>query len=480
VGGDAADLVEKARRALRAAGERAFALNNYASAASLFDEALALWPDDEERPRLLFLSARALYAAYDDRREPALESARDALLAAGDTASAAEAESYLSQHFWYRGQGELARAHLAHAEELAGDTVSASAARVLAVSARTRTIADEAAESLRTAEVALAMSKELGLDELHAHALTTVGLAKNSLGDSSEGTKDLERALALAVEIDSPVASTTVNNLAVLAFLEGRLRRAHELYTEALRLALRFGDAASARFVRVNVLFLDLLFGHWDAALAEAETFIAECEAGSPHTQESVARIARGIIREARGNSEGALADHRRALELARESGTLGPIVAALARSASTHVERGELTEARRLAEELIPKLRKHGPHGAIGELADVAKELGIASELRAVFEDSSSSSALSPWRIGILMALNGDLRGAADFFAEMGNQLFAARMRLRAAERLLARGEPATDEIEQALAFYRSVGATHYIGRAEALLHSSAYSDSA
>lgn len=321
------------------------------------------------------------------------------------------------------------------------------------------------------------MSKELSLDELHAHALTTVGLAKNNLGDSSEGTQDLERAFALAAEIDSPIASTIVNNLAVLAFLEGRLQRAHELYTEAFRLALRFGDAASARFVRMNVLFLDLVFGHWDAALAGAEAFIAECEAGSPHTQESIARITRGIIREARGDSDGALADHRRALELARESGTLGPIVGALARCASTHAERGELGEARRLAEELIPELRKHGPHGAIGELADVAEELGVASELRAVFEDSSLSS---PWRIGVLSALNGDLRGAADFFAEMGNHLFAARMRLRAAERLLAQGKPATDEIEQALAFYRSVEGVYFVNRAEALLRSSGYSASA
>ena len=397
-------------------------------------------------------------------------------MAAGDAATAAEAESYLSQHFWYRGQGELARAHVARAEELAGDTVSAATARVLAVSARTRTIANEVAEGLRTAELALAMSKELGLDELHAHALATIGLAESNLGNSRAGTESMERALALAVEIDSPIASTIVNNLAVSVFIEGRLERAHELYTEALRLALRFGDAASARFVRANLLFLDLVFGDWDIALADADAFIAECEAGSPHTQESTVRIARGVIREARGDSDGALADHRRALELARESGTLPQIIGALARSASTHFERGELNESRRLVEELLPELRKHGPHGAIGELADVAEELGVASELRAVFEDSSSSS---PWRIGVLIALNGDLRGAADFFADMGNQLFAARMRLRAAERLLAQGEPVTDELEQALAFFGTVGGVHYVRRAEALL-AEAYSDSA
>ena len=110
-GGDAPELADRTRLALRHAGDRAFALNSYASAAALFEHALALWPvDDEERPHVLFRWARALHLAYDDRREAVLETARDALLSAGDTQTAAEAESFLSLHFWYRGQGELARA----------------------------------------------------------------------------------------------------------------------------------------------------------------------------------------------------------------------------------------------------------------------------------------------------------------------------------------------------------------------------------
>ena len=114
-------------------------------------------------------------------------------------------------------------------------------------------------------------------------------------------------------------------------------------------------------------------------------------------------------------------------------------------------------------------------PHGAIGELADFAEELGVASELRAVFEDTSYEWASSPWRTGILIALEGDFRGAADRFAEMGNRLFAANFRLRAARRLVAQGEPAADLLEQALAFYRSVDAVYFVGRGEALVRESA-----
>ncbi|CAN5291298.1 hypothetical protein BH20ACT13_BH20ACT13_14880 [soil metagenome] len=85
-GGDIGELADKSRIALSDAGDRAFALNNHAAAAALFEDALAHWTeDDEERPNLLFRRARALYVAYDENREQALEAARDALLAAGDT-----------------------------------------------------------------------------------------------------------------------------------------------------------------------------------------------------------------------------------------------------------------------------------------------------------------------------------------------------------------------------------------------------------
>jgi len=477
-GGDTGELAEKTRLALRHAGDRAFALNNHAAAAALFDQALVLWPEeDEERPRLLFRWARTLHLAYDARREKALETARDALLAADDTETAAEVESFLSQHFWYRGQGELARSHLARAEELAGDTVSASAARVLAVSARTRTIATEHESGLRIATSALSMAEELGVDELRAHALTTIGLAKRGVGDAS-GDEDMERALEIALEVDSPIASTIVNNFAVQAFLEGRLGRAYELYSEALRLAHRFGDGASMRFIRANRMFIDVVRGDWDPALVDADAFIAECEAGSPHTQESIVRIVRGIMREARGDSDGALADHRRAVELARESGDLSQLVGSLARCASTHAERGELDEAYALIEELRPAFRKHGPHGAIHEIAHLADEMGVTREFREVLDAPPFRDF--PWIRAALLTLDGDLREAANVYAAMENRAFEARMLLRIGERAVVRGDQAETEVRQALAFYRSVGATHYVRRAQALLQTSAYSDSA
>jgi len=79
-------------------------------------------------------------------------------------------------------------------------------------------------------------------------------------------------------------------------------------------------------------------------------------------------------------------------------------------------------------------------------------------------------------------LVLAGDLRGAADRFAAMGNATFEARQRLHAGERLLASGQRAAGEIElqRALAFYGEVGATFFVERAEKLLTAAGLSSSA
>ena len=208
-----------------------------------------------------------MHWSYDEaRHQEALEAARDALLAVGDTDRASEAESFLARMFWDRGEHDHVREHLARAEELAGDSVSVAAARVLAFSGRIREIAGETEEGRKLAEAAFAMATELGLDELRAHSLATIGMAKNAVEDGS-GVGDMERALDIALAADSPVAAAITNNLAVFATYAGDFPRTDELYAEAARLAERFGDAASARFIRGNRLWIDFMLGRWDRAL---------------------------------------------------------------------------------------------------------------------------------------------------------------------------------------------------------------------
>ena len=98
------ELAEPARLALRDGGDRAFALNAFAHAAHLYEQALELSPaDDPARPELLFRRAHALHLGGDERQFEALEVARDALLEAGDRDGAAEAQALLARAWWYRG-----------------------------------------------------------------------------------------------------------------------------------------------------------------------------------------------------------------------------------------------------------------------------------------------------------------------------------------------------------------------------------------
>ena len=468
-GGDDDELVDRTRRALRAAGDRALSLNSYAVAAAQYEDALALWEDDDDRPELLFQLAVALHRSYDEaRQQEALEAARDALLAVGDSQRASEAEAYIARVFWDRGQHDPAREHLARAEELAGDSVSVAAARVLAFSGRVREIAGEIAEGRRLAEAALAMATQLGLDELRAHALTTIGMAKNDV-DVGLGAPDMERALEIALAADSPVAATIVNNLGVYTTLAGDFARTDELYTESLRLSERYGDAASVRFVRGNRIWIDFMRGRWDRALESADAFIAECEAGSPHTLEATAREIRAAIVLGRGSSARALSDQLRAVELELAKHDPWERLGSLALTAATYAELDRLDEERALALQVPPLVRELGLHGVLTRLGPFAERLGIHDELRAAVA-ASAGPRMPWWRAVVEHILADDLAAAADIVASAGAPTIEAHLRRHAGLRLLAAGR-ATDadvELERALAFYRSVDASFHVAQIE------------
>ena len=470
-GNGGAELAERARLALREAGNRAFSLNSFLAAERYYGQALELWPAEHaERAELLFRRAHALYFTGDDRREAALEEARDALLAADERERASEAEAFLAHVAWYRGRGDSVWPHLERAEELAGNEPSAARARVLSFSARTRMLSDEPEDAIPIAEEALAIADALGLNDLRAHALATIGTSKNFLDDPS-GVLDLERALEIALAADSPIAGSIVNNLAVDATFRGDLVRTDELYADALRLSERFGDGQGHRFVRANRNWLDYMLGHWDRALEDADRFTAECEAGSPHVLEVTVRDVRGHIREARGETRGALEDHVFALALARDTESAQHIVPALSVCAASHAESGQLGDAHLFAAELVEVVRSSSFHPALAAVAPFAEELGVRAELLELV--TPPTSLRRPWRDAAELALELDFSGAADIYAEMPNRALEARFRFHAGRTLIGSGRRAEGEaeLERAVAFYRTVAATYFLRRAESLL---------
>jgi class 3 adenylate cyclase len=116
---DTAALAPRARAALQAAGDRAFALHNFAAAAGYYRDALELWPHDavEHRARLLRLLGTVLFETGNlSGAEAALADGAKAAAAAGMPAVGARirlllAEIHSTQGGVCRGPGRMRGGH---------------------------------------------------------------------------------------------------------------------------------------------------------------------------------------------------------------------------------------------------------------------------------------------------------------------------------------------------------------------------------
>jgi tetratricopeptide (TPR) repeat protein len=226
------------------------------------------------------------------------------------------------------------------------------------------------------------------------------------------------------------------------------------------------------RFIRGNRIWIQFTRGDWNQALESANAFIEECEAGAPHILESTVRDVRAAIRISRGDRDGALRDQLRSLELAQARLDLFHRLGGIASTAATYAELGRLEDARPLVREAVQLVRETGVNGALIRLALHADVIGMADDLRAALA-VGAGPAVPFWRTTILLTLDGELSAAADGMARAGNPTIEANIRRHAGLRLLAAGrtDEAEDELDRALAFYRSVDASAHVAEIEAVL---------
>ena len=104
-----------------------------------------------------------------------------------------------------------------------------------------------------------------------------------------------------------------------------------------------------------------------------------------------------------------------------------------------------------------------------LGRIASESDRLGVTSEV----DEIISQAPEGPWKDVALAELRGERTRAADMYRRMGAPAIEADVRIAAAEALLEEGRTAEGlaELEKALTFYRSVGATFFLDRGEALL---------
>jgi class 3 adenylate cyclase/tetratricopeptide (TPR) repeat protein len=467
------DLAERARIALVHAGDRALVLNAFAAAARFYRDALGLsTAADPGQARILFRLGEALLRIGDQEARYVLDEARTSLLDAADAETAAEADALLAELWWHRGERDRCSDCLHRAHDVVRSVpASRSKARVLSHVARFRMLAEENGEAIRVGREALAIAEELGLEQLRAHVLNTIGMARYMGGDD-DGVADVEQSLEVALEANAADAATRAEiNLAALHQARGDLRRHREAVAEGIQLAERFGDIPALLGLQTHDIQGAYAAGDWQSALRLADEFIAERESGSPNNSEVWARGVRGAVRLACGDGDGALEDAASGLAVARRAKDPQMVVPALALSARVHAELGRTDEARRIVHELLSQ-----PGGLVWlrvDVAWVAQRLGLEAELRRQLDTMHPSL----WLDALRAVLAGEFERAVERFAEIGSVPDEALARLRAAEHLLAKGRTgaADNQLRPALAFWRSVGAACYIREGEALLAASA-----
>jgi predicted ATPase/class 3 adenylate cyclase len=469
-GVDAGVLAESAASALVRAGERAAGLNAFASAARFFEEALELGLPGEHRARVLFRLGMALHRSVGADRIERLEEARDELLAAGDPETAAEACVVLAEAWWDHGQNERGREQLERARELVeGRPPSPAVARVLVEVSRYAMLADETDEAIRTGREALKMAEALGLTDLVPGALVNVGSARGNAGDEG-GIQDLERAIEIAKATNNPDLARAYNNRAAM---EASIERAYEWQLLAKEAAERLGHGPVGHFVEGQLLLSTFDLGRWDAFLADAGEFLAACEAGSPNYNEVYVRGRLADLHIARDNGEAAGREAARALALAREIKEPQALQPALSCQIRIDLALGRPEGARELAYELLSLLERGvTTYGLIG-LALAADDLGVRDAVTRVLDQLPDRPSVHV----AAAALGGDFGRAADISARDGWLVDEAELRLRAARALVEAGRRADADVQlqKALAFYRSVGATRFIREGEGLFAATA-----
>jgi class 3 adenylate cyclase/tetratricopeptide (TPR) repeat protein len=466
-------LVADARRALRLAGDRALALNAFVAAKDFYGRVAELTPaDDPDRPRLLLALARASYPA-DEEVAPFVVAA-EALLAAGDEDGAAEAELALAAAEHRAGRHAAAVARLERARALVGERTTSAGARVLAETAHFAALSGAVEETIRVGREALALAEELGLDEVRAQALNSIGIARFQSGDAG-AIEDLEESLTVAREANSPAWLGYSNNLALHLILLGEVGRGHEVFREGLRGAERLGDRTQIRWFRSISVHRSFEEGDWAGAQRIADEMIAESER-SPHSLEVSMRNVRARMRLARGDVDGALADAEIGLARAREAKNPRSLRPALFVRALILFEVGRREEAELLLDELLVdsarperRLAFDGPP----EVPWLFKTLGRAPQWLEVQE----MGPRLPWVVAAEAVLGGEYVQAADIYADLLSVPSEGFTRQRAAESLLADGRRAEADVQlqRALELWRSLGASAYVAQCESLLAASA-----
>jgi class 3 adenylate cyclase len=282
--------------------------------------------------------------------------------------------------------------------------------------------------ALGAAQIAADIAERLGLVELRANALITMGMCRFQSGDPA-GLGDLQAVLEFCRTHQLPSERRAAQSVAVAQREEGSRTR------PGLR-----PDSA----IGVAPPLAALYDGDWDRFLALADAYL---EAGAPPDSavdvDLQIRGSRGWMRALRGDPAGAELDLAQALDTARASGFWRPTWTALAHGAFCEVVLERFGAAEQMLRELSEgwrRMRTIASGEWVAAAAHAAVRLGAdaAHQLRDSLAEAPHQTA---WSRAALANVNGSLAAAR------GDHTAAAVHHLDAAQRYATVGS-ATDRM--------------------------------
>lgn len=372
LGLDTAPHAQQARAALTVAAERALRLQAISTAHALAQRAVMLWHGEQQElehwqavlfaEEVFFLHAEQDF--HDSGGPTRIAAAGQALLDLGHIAEAARAETLLGRIEWFRAEEAQARLHVSRALDLLADQPdSEQKAGALVELARIDMLAHRLDSAAELAERARAMSRALGLQEIEANALITLGCARYLTGDP-QGMTDQEEALQFCRDHRLRATARAMNNLAATLQEEGQLRRSYGLLDELRSHGKGFGLSLTSTTSLADQALQAYYDGDWDATLDLAHELLDD-NADPAHWEVHLV-VLRGWLLMLRGDD--APADLDRALRAVRHGGFPQLVRPVLALVAACRLLDHRDAEAVELVDELIDHWDRHGIGGGARE----------------------------------------------------------------------------------------------------------------
>ncbi len=356
--GEVEDLVEATRRFLILAGDRSSKLD-LAKAQSYYRRALEMMPPGhpDRGPTLVGLAEAAFVSGRSsaDEADPLYVEAVEELIGRGEMLQAGDAMVKRSRLLW--AKGDTSRAREVNVEAIAlleREPPGEELANAYAALTSNLAIAGEVQETLRWAEKALSLGRELNIPSAVARTLQFRGMIRLQQEDIG-GYDDLRDSLRRNQELGRPHATAVAyDNLADwITELEGPLH-SFELYREVIEFCQSRGMAWDALWARTEASFRLFDLGRWDELIEAEDEIVEQDRHGGEGSQITVmAETWKAYVLALRGRIEEAAALSERFLPRAREIHDAQVLWSALPIAALIERFRGHSEQAVRLLDEL-------------------------------------------------------------------------------------------------------------------------------